>query len=191
MDPVLQYAGLAQQAGRKWDIPAAVLLGLVDVESTGNINAVSPTGAFGLTQFEPGTAATYHVVPGNAESMLEGAAHYLHDLGYSHNPTLALASYNAGPGNPTAAGDYPEKVLAAARNYGSTITAAASSGSASAGAGAPSTTPPTSGANPFDPAGRGSGTALHALVLAALVLAGAALIYLGGTRAAGVKRAPE
>jgi hypothetical protein len=43
-----------------------------------------------------------------------GAAHYLDDLGFAKNPKKALMSYNAGPGNWQAAGDYAEKVFRAA-----------------------------------------------------------------------------
>jgi soluble lytic murein transglycosylase-like protein len=99
-DPVLAYAAQARAAARRWHIPVAVLLGLVHVESSGNINAVSSAGAFGLTQFVPRTAATYGVKPGDSASQLDGGAHYLHDLGYAQNPTLALAKYNAGPNHP-------------------------------------------------------------------------------------------
>jgi soluble lytic murein transglycosylase-like protein len=112
-DPVLAYAAQARAAARRWHIPVAVLLGLVHVESSGNINAVSSAGAFGLTQFVPHTAATYGVKPGDSASQLDGGAHYLHDLGYAQNPTLALAKYNAGPNHPdpiAAAGSYPRDV---------------------------------------------------------------------------------
>lgn len=105
-------------AERKYGVPVNVQQGLVKVESGGDPNAQSSAGARGLTQFMPGTAKGYGVQfgssPGAQRSQILGAAHYLHDLGFSKNPKLALSSYNAGPGNPGAAGNYADKVLAAA-----------------------------------------------------------------------------
>jgi len=105
-------------AERRYKVPRRVLKGLIKVESGGDPNAVSGAGARGLTQFMPGTAKGYGVQfgssPGAQRSQVLGAAHYLHDLGFSKDPKLALSSYNAGPGNPGAAGDYADKVLAAA-----------------------------------------------------------------------------
>lgn len=105
-------------ASRKYKIPTSVLKGLIKVESGGDEGAISPAGAFGLTQFMPGTAKSYGVKRGNARSQILGAAHYLSDLGFRKDPKLALSSYNAGPGNPGAAGDYADKVLAAAGSGG-------------------------------------------------------------------------
>lgn len=112
---------LARKYGRRYGVRPSVLLGLMEVESGFNPNAVSSAGARGLTQFMPGTAAGYGVKYGDSrkaiKSQIRGAANYLDDLGWDDNRRLALASYNAGPGNPGAAGDYPELVLAAAKNY--------------------------------------------------------------------------
>lgn len=108
-----------RRAGRKYNVDPNVIRGLITVESHGDINAVSPKGAFGLTQFMPGTAAGYNVRPGDPRSQIYGAAHYLHDLGYSQDPMLALSKYNAGPGNPGGAGDYAKNVMAAAGGPGS------------------------------------------------------------------------
>lgn len=109
------------KAARKYNVPASLLAGLTEVESGFNPEAVSPADAFGLTQFIPETAQSYGVQPGSSpkavRSQIEGAARYLQDLGIDADPRNALASYNAGPGNPGAAGDYPEKVLAAANDY--------------------------------------------------------------------------
>jgi soluble lytic murein transglycosylase-like protein len=179
-DPVLGYAGKAKAAGQRWGIPTAVLLGLTHVESGGNPNAVSPTGAFGLTQFEPATAAEYGVHPGDTDSMFEGAAHYLHDLGFAHDPTGALAKYNAGAaaGFLQRAGDYPQKVLTAARAYGSTTPVP---GAAPAGAS------PGSSSSGDVLAAHGS-DALHGLLWAALAVGGAVLMGLGFARATGLRQ---
>jgi soluble lytic murein transglycosylase-like protein len=178
-DPVLAYASKARAAGRRWGIPTATLLGLTHVESRGDINAVSRTGAFGLTQFEPATAAEYGVRPGDADSMFEGAAHYLHDLGYAQDPVSALAKYNAGSasGFLQRAGQYPHDVLAAARSYGSTAT--------SAGAATPASSTSTTSGDVL--ASHGS-DALHATLWAALAIGGAVLMGLGFARATGLRR---
>lgn len=182
-DPVLRWAALARQAGEQYEIPPALLLGLIKIESGGNIDAVSPAQAFGLTQFIPSTAASYDVRRGDARSQIFGAARYLTDLGYHEDPRLALASYNAGPGNPAAAGDYPQKVMAAAkayRNLGRTD-----------GRIAPSTAPsgPSTGA-----AGSGevigqdeASGALKALLWVALVISGMVLVGMGTARMLGVR----
>jgi hypothetical protein len=113
-------------ASQRYGVPEAVIRGLIQVESGGNAAAVSPVGAFGKTQFMPGTARTYHVRRGTGRravrSQIYGGAHYLHDLGYARNPRKALASYNAGPGNYRAGLGYAGNVLRAARHYGSTAT---------------------------------------------------------------------
>jgi soluble lytic murein transglycosylase-like protein len=179
-DPVLAYAAQARAAAHRWHIPVAVLLGLVHVESRGDINAVSPARAFGLTQFVPRTAAAYGVKPGDAASQLDGGAHYLHDLGYAQNPTLALAKYNAGPNHPdpiAAAGSYPRDVLNAARAYGH-VNAPAATPAASA-------PPSSSGGDVL--ASHGSG-ALHALTWFGLVAAGGVLVILGLSRASGLRQ---
>lgn len=148
------YEDLFEAASRQYDIPEPVLEGQAFIESRFNPNAVSPANAFGLSQFIPSTAASYGVKRGASrgavKSQIFGQAHYLSDLGYAQNPKLALSKYNAGPGNPGAAGSYAADVLAAAKRYGG--------GAAPAAASIPSSTlgaervaaPPPSGRNVFD-----------------------------------------
>jgi hypothetical protein len=112
---------LIKIASRKYGVAPHVLQGLIDVESGGNPTAKSGAGAQGLTQFMPGTAKSHGVQYGTSHhavaTQVLGAAKYLDELGYKKDRRRALASYNAGPGNPGAAGDYPEKVLKAAGRY--------------------------------------------------------------------------
>jgi hypothetical protein len=117
-DPVLQWVGYAQQAGAKYGIPTAVLLGLTRVESGGNIHALSSAGAFGLTQFIPSTAAHYGVKANDARSQFEGAARYLHDLGFGKDPVHALNAYNGAQTIGGKANPYAANVIAAAKSYG-------------------------------------------------------------------------
>lgn len=184
-NPVLRWAAEAQRAARKYGIPAAVLLGLIEVESGGDPNAVSSAGARGLTQFMPGTAPGYDVRYGSSaaatRSQIEGAARYLVALGWADDRRNALASYNAGPGNPDAAGSYPEKVMAAARKYGNlaNIRLPGRSGRQS----------------PQDAAGDSGGLfgsdeasgALRALLWVALLAAGFATAGIGLARLVGVR----
>jgi soluble lytic murein transglycosylase-like protein len=107
-------------AAHAYAIDPAHLAGLLSVESGFNPRAVSSAGALGIAQFMPATAAGMGVNPHNERSSIFGAARYLHELGYSKDPRAALAKYNAGPapGYFQRAGPYPDKVLAAARQFG-------------------------------------------------------------------------
>lgn len=114
-----EYRRLIGIASNRYGIPARVLAGLIQVESGWNPNAVSPVGAFGLTQFMPGTAAGYGVARGSGHhavaTQILGAAHYLKDLGFARNSRFALGAYNGGPGNPQYG--YANAVLAASSGY--------------------------------------------------------------------------
>ncbi len=89
------------RAGAAHRIDADLLASVVHAESGGQVRAVSRTGARGLMQLMPGTAATLGVndsfVP---EQNIAGGAKYLDQLltRYKDNIALALAAYNAGPG---------------------------------------------------------------------------------------------
>lgn len=114
-------AKLATKIGSKKGVPPSLLMGLMEVESGFDPTAGSSAGAQGLTQFMPGTAQTHGVQFGASKkaqkSQVKGAANYLKELGVDRDRRNALASYNAGPGNPSAAGDYPETVEAASTKY--------------------------------------------------------------------------
>lgn len=143
-DPVRRWASIAKAAEEHYGIPAATLLGLIKIESGGVEGRTSSAGAGGLTQFMPGTAKGFgvNVAPGHARSQIYGAAKYLKQLGYSSNPELALKKYNAGPGNPGAAGAYGRNVLSAAHGYGGVAAdAQPSSGGGGGGGGGGTTTP--------------------------------------------------
>lgn len=184
-DPVLNWAGYAQEAQQRYGIPADVLLGLTSVESGGIEGRTSSAGAGGLTQFMPGTARGYgvNVTPGHARSQLLGAAHYLADLGFHRDPEHALNAYNgaqtiAGKPNP-----YARDVLAAAKRY--------------AGVGAGTPTGRSGGellpgfgqlqaAGALTPTNHAPG-ALKALLSVTLVLGGIMLVLIGGGALLGLK----
>ena len=78
-----------------------LLASVVRAESAGNAHAVSRTGARGLMQLMPATAATLGVHDSFApEQNIDGGSSYLDQLltRYHDNIALALAAYNAGPG---------------------------------------------------------------------------------------------
>ena len=72
----------------------------INQESGFNPNALSPTGAEGIAQFEPGTAAGLGINPLDPVVALNAAAHLM--ANYSHNYggnyAMALAAYNGGSG---------------------------------------------------------------------------------------------
>jgi soluble lytic murein transglycosylase-like protein len=77
-----------------------LLASLVKAESGGNAHAVSRTGARGLMQLMPGTAAELGVLDSfEPRQNVSGGTTYLDALlvYYHDNLALALAAYNAGP----------------------------------------------------------------------------------------------
>ena len=92
---------LLARSGAQHNVDAELLASVVHAESAGNFHAVSRTGARGLMQLMPGTAAEMGVKDAFlADQNVEGGARYLDGLltRYHDNIALALAAYNAGPG---------------------------------------------------------------------------------------------
>jgi Transglycosylase SLT domain len=91
---------LISKAGASHNLDVDLLASVVRAESGGNIHAVSRTGAQGLMQLMPGTAAQLGVADSfRAEQNINGGTAYLDALlvRYHENLALALAAYNAGP----------------------------------------------------------------------------------------------
>jgi hypothetical protein len=91
---------LIAQAGASHNLDVYLLASVVRAESGGNIHAVSRTGAQGLMQLMPGTAAELGVTDSfRADQNINGGTAYLDALllRYHDHLALALAAYNAGP----------------------------------------------------------------------------------------------
>jgi hypothetical protein len=97
--PKSQYVAIAQQAAISAGIPANYFVQQINVESGFNPNAVSPSGAVGIAQMIPSTAAGIGANPYDPVSALNGAARLM--AGYYKqygDYAKALAAYNAGSG---------------------------------------------------------------------------------------------
>lgn len=94
------YYQAAVRLAEKYDLPRDVFVSLVHQESRFNPQLRSPKGAYGLTQLMPRTAKELGVNPRDPMQNLEGGARYLRQqLDTFGSLPLALAAYNAGPGN--------------------------------------------------------------------------------------------
>jgi len=106
-DTLRRFAGPIARASRETGLPPSLLLSVVTAESGGRTDAVSSRGAQGLMQLMPETAAEVGVDdPFDPEQNLLGGARYLAKLRerFDGDLALALAGYNAGPGNVERAG---------------------------------------------------------------------------------------
>jgi soluble lytic murein transglycosylase-like protein len=103
-----RWAPAIERAAREARVDPRLLASLVWAESAFNPGAVSGAGATGLTQLMPGTAAGLGVDPRDPVQNLAGGARYLaQQLKSFGSPSLALAAYNAGPGNVQKYGGIP------------------------------------------------------------------------------------
>lgn len=122
---------LARLRAAQFGVPGDLFLGLVEVESGWDENAVSSAGAMGLAQLMPVTA--YEVCdlddPFDADQNLTCGASYLGELlqRYQGDVDVALSAYNTGPGTVArcggcvAASMYAKAVRDAARRYATPI----------------------------------------------------------------------
>lgn len=99
-------------------IPSPVVSSQISLESGGDPAALSPTGAQGVAQFEPGTWSGLGCAgsPYNVNDGMRCYAKYMYQLvqQFHGNVRDALAAYNAGPGNLSAGYGYADQILSAA-----------------------------------------------------------------------------
>jgi soluble lytic murein transglycosylase-like protein len=104
----IPYGAEILEAAARYAVDPLLIAAIVEAESSFNPSAVSAVGAVGLMQLMPETAeelgASSSVDP---QDNLDAGARYLGQLlrRYDGNVALALAAYNAGPGNVERFGD--------------------------------------------------------------------------------------
>jgi Rod binding domain-containing protein len=96
-----KWEALISEISGRYGVDKDLVMAVVARESAGNPNAISPKGAKGLMQLMDGTARDMGV--GSSFSPFEnitGGVKYLRNMldSFNGDESLALASYNAGPG---------------------------------------------------------------------------------------------
>ncbi|HYK86490.1 MAG TPA: lytic transglycosylase domain-containing protein [Ktedonobacteraceae bacterium] len=98
--PVSPYIAVARQEAINVGIPPDLFVRQINQESGFNPRALSPSGAEGIAQFMPDTAASLGIDPWNPKEALRGAAQLMAHYAKMFDGTYAkaLATYNAGAG---------------------------------------------------------------------------------------------
>jgi hypothetical protein len=101
---------IVRSAAEHYDVDPYLVFGMIRQESNFNPRAVSPAGARGLMQLMPGTASDMGVEdPFDPVQNVMGGTQYIALMlrYFNDDVTLALAGYNAGPGNVKKYGGVP------------------------------------------------------------------------------------
>ena len=104
------YRAFIERVSSDHGVDPRLVTAVIEVESAWDPRAVSRKGAMGLMQLMPATAVEYGVGnPFEPEENISGGVAYLRHLldRYDQKIELALAAYNAGPGNVEKYGDVP------------------------------------------------------------------------------------
>lgn len=97
-----QYAAIIKKASETYNVPEKLIASVMKQESNFNPTAKSHAGATGLMQLMPSTANYLGVQDStDPEQNVMGGAKYLRQMldQFDDNVSIALAAYNAGPGN--------------------------------------------------------------------------------------------
>lgn len=137
-----QYSSIIDMAAAQYSVPASLLAAQEQVESGFNPQAVGPSGAEGIAQFLPSTAASLGIDPWDPRSAIPGQARYLRQL-YDQlggSWMKALEAYNAGSADLAAGAPYAQQVLNLAGPLSHEV---AGSGPSSAAAASPGSCTPS------------------------------------------------
>lgn len=96
------FQDAVSEASQTYGVPVALINAVIRQESAFNPNAKSPVGAEGLMQLMPATAKAYGCTnSADPRQNIMAGTRFLGDLlkKYKGDVELALAGYNAGPGN--------------------------------------------------------------------------------------------
>ena len=131
------YDSWVSQAATGTGLPASVVAAQINLESGFNPAALSPTGAMGIAQFEPGTYAA-EGGRGSAFDPANELQPYIKLMSsllrqYRGNMRDALAAYNAGSGNLAAGYGYADTILAKAKEPQGATAGGGSSGGGGGG----------------------------------------------------------
>lgn len=104
------YADIIKKAAEQFQLPERLISSVIKHESNFNNDVVSRAGAQGLMQLMPGTAKFLGVKNSfDPEQNIMGGARYLRQMlnQFDGDMSIALAAYNAGPGNVKKHGGIP------------------------------------------------------------------------------------
>jgi soluble lytic murein transglycosylase-like protein len=117
-DDAFPYASFITEAAQLYALPRELVCAVMTVESAGNPLAVSASGAEGLMQLMPSTAADLQVTDAfDPRQNIFGGARFLRVLvnTFEGDLSLALAAYHAGAGRVQRSGGVPD--IPATRRY--------------------------------------------------------------------------